>query len=77
LKYDIAKLAIGHAHAGRLASPLENCEMIGSVYCFPIQQSDLIVSILFHGAIYNDISMRGDSYTFRDLGSKAIHLQLA
>jgi hypothetical protein len=77
LKCNIAKLAIGHAHAGRLAWPLENCEVIGSVYCFPVRQSDLIVTILFYGAIYNEFAMRGDSYTFRDFDSKAIPPQLA
>jgi hypothetical protein len=57
LKCDIAKLGIQHAHAARLAWPLENCEMIGSVYCFPVQQSDLIVTILFCGVIYNEFAM--------------------
>jgi hypothetical protein len=60
-----------------LAWPLENCEMIGSVYCFPVQQSDLIVSILFRGAIYNEFAMRGDSCTFHDFDLKAIDSQLA
>jgi hypothetical protein len=77
LKCDIAKLGIGHAHAGDLVWPLENCEMIGSVYCSPVQQSDLIVTILLRGTIYNEFSMRGDLCTFRDFDSKAIHSQLA
>jgi hypothetical protein len=77
LKCDIAKFAIGHAHAGHLAWPLEKYEMIGSVYCFPVQQSDLIVSILFRGAIYNEFVMRGDSCTSPDFDSKAIHSQSA
>jgi hypothetical protein len=76
LKCDIAKLVIGHAHAWGLAWPLENCEIIGSAYSFPVQQSDLTVSILFRGTIYNEFAMRGDSCTFRDLDSKAIHSQL-
>jgi hypothetical protein len=51
--------------------------MIGSVSCFPVQQSDLIVAILFRGAMYNALAMRGDSGTSRDFDSKAIHSQLA
>jgi hypothetical protein len=77
LKCDIAKLAVGHAHAGGLARPLENCEMIGSVYCFPVQQSHLIVTIMFRAVIYNELTLRGDSCTPRDFDSKAIRLQLA
>jgi hypothetical protein len=77
LKCDIAKLATGHAHAGGLAWPFEKYEVIGLVYCFPIQQSDLIMTILFRGAIYNEFAVRGDSYTFRDFDSKAIYSQLA